>query len=377
METPHYAQRNGLPWATLDLHCHTTLSDGKATARELVAAAAAKGPENGGHMALLAVTDHDAVNDEAVALATEAGIPACPAAEISACDYEGGRRSLHLTYYAREIGRRTRDVLAGIRSAREGKIRQQCALLASHGFSIAFADMRAEAGRRGMGTDCLNNLDLARVALAKPGNAARARAILDGAAREGAQGVFAEADRDPARFLRTFLKRDAPLAHVGCASVPDYEPSVEECGRLAREEGALLAVAHPNFTFEHAGVGEFLARLKRYAELGVNAVELNAAADGPGARGTLGNGPLPQEWPDDVPGMAGRSWENAVRWGAREHGLWVTYGSDWHGDADGRHAGLGDLHPSFYAGDDRREPRCAPHAVNEYRTRFAHLIGAL
>ncbi len=368
MKTPHYAQEAKLPWATVDLHCHTTLSDGCKTARELVSAAIDKAPVNAGHVELLAVTDHDAINDEAVALLKKEGIATCEAVEISACDYEGGRHSLHLTYYARKIGREVRDALAGIRSARVEKIRKQCALLATNGFLISFADMEAEAARRGMSADCLNNKNLAEVVLRDHANRARAAAL----AGEPVEGESA--------FIGWFLKRDSRMPGVGCAPVADYEPSVEECGRLARKEGGLLAVAHPNFTYEKKGVAHFLKRLERFAQLGVRGVELNAAADGPDARGALGNGPVPENWPEGIPPIAGRSWQNAVRWGAKkngllERGLFLTYGSDWHGDDDARHAPLGEVHPSFYDGSVAA-PRCLLDRVNKYRRDFLKALDA-
>jgi 3',5'-nucleoside bisphosphate phosphatase len=64
---------------TVDLHCHSTISDGVLQPAAVVARAAANGVE------LLALTDHDnlAGVDEAAAAAAEAGIRLVPGVEIS------------------------------------------------------------------------------------------------------------------------------------------------------------------------------------------------------------------------------------------------------------------------------------------------------
>lgn len=73
----------------LELHCHTTYSDGTLTPAELVAAAASSG------VRALAVTDHDTMSgwDEAFAAAAVHGIEIVPGLELSTV-HNG--RSLHI-----------------------------------------------------------------------------------------------------------------------------------------------------------------------------------------------------------------------------------------------------------------------------------------
>src|SRR5690349_6769933 len=63
----------------IDLHTHTSCSDGTATPTELVEAAVAAGLD------VVAITDHDTTEgwDEALAAASRAGIEAVPGIEIS------------------------------------------------------------------------------------------------------------------------------------------------------------------------------------------------------------------------------------------------------------------------------------------------------
>lgn len=76
----------------IDLHMHTTASDGRLTPAELVARVAAAG------LTVIAVTDHDTVGavDEATALAAAHGIRVIPGVELTAVD-EG--RDVHMLAY--------------------------------------------------------------------------------------------------------------------------------------------------------------------------------------------------------------------------------------------------------------------------------------
>ena len=78
-----------LPEKMLELHCHTTYSDGTLTPAELVAAAASSG------VRALALTDHDTMSgwDEAFAAAALHGIEIVPGLELSTV-HNG--RSLHI-----------------------------------------------------------------------------------------------------------------------------------------------------------------------------------------------------------------------------------------------------------------------------------------
>lgn len=73
----------------LDLHAHTTYSDGTLTPKELVQAAAAAG------VRALAITDHDSLNgwDEAIAAAQDYNVEIVPGIELSTVYNE---RSLHI-----------------------------------------------------------------------------------------------------------------------------------------------------------------------------------------------------------------------------------------------------------------------------------------
>lgn len=82
----------------LELHCHTTYSDGTLTPTELAAAAAASG------VRALAITDHDTVSgwDEAFAAADLYGIEIVPGLELSTV-HNG--RSLHILGFYPDVNK--------------------------------------------------------------------------------------------------------------------------------------------------------------------------------------------------------------------------------------------------------------------------------
>lgn len=249
------------PHRKIDLHCHTTKSDGKKTVAELVAEAVGKNLE------FVAVTDHDLVNREAKALLEKNGIASCESVEISARDYDR-EHSLHLTFYAREINARTDAILQGIRDGRVEKIRSQCELLEKNGFDIHLSDLIAFAHGLGMSTDSISNGHIGEYAMQKPHNRALATKI---AGRPIVQRM---------EFIQAFLKDFSEFREIGYVQVRDYEPSVELVAELARENRAVVSVAHPNFTFEkHGGIEEFERRMAAYAKLGITAIEVNPFAN--------------------------------------------------------------------------------------------------
>jgi 3',5'-nucleoside bisphosphate phosphatase len=124
----------------IDLHSHTTSSDGDLSPTQLVARAAQRG------VTVLGVTDHDTMVGvpEASEAATRWGIEVVPGVEISVT-YSAG--SLHLLGYFPEaapepLTSRLRDLAAARRSRAEEVVR----LLGALGAPITMADIEARAG---------------------------------------------------------------------------------------------------------------------------------------------------------------------------------------------------------------------------------------
>ena len=300
----------------LDLHCHTRYSDGSDTVAQLVEKARAAG------LGFVAPTDHDVVNDAAVAALRAAGIASCEAVEVSVRDAETGH-SFHVLCYARKISDRIRALLAPVAEGR-GSWEAKIAALAKRGLTGDYAGLLAWKKEHG----CLGATGSRHVRAylwQRPGNPERVRELvrLENERRVAAgQPPFAPeilAVRDSAAMHRLLWKEGGPLA------APDLfpkEPKVDlgELAAAARECGALLSVAHPNFSFMKKGGPQGWAdRLDRYAQLGIEGVELNP--------------------------FAGPEWVAEIRRQSEARGLVVTFGSDSHGPRDATHGALGEIHP--------------------------------
>lgn len=138
----------------IDLHCHTTVSDGGDTPTELVNKAAAAG------VGALAVTDHDNDSgcDEAVAAGRRAGVEVVRGVEIS-CDVEdlaergyspAGRPTMHLLgYFIPEADNPLSAALAELQHHRANRNRMIVQRLNELGIPVTFEEVEAEAGGPG------------------------------------------------------------------------------------------------------------------------------------------------------------------------------------------------------------------------------------
>lgn len=124
----------------IDLHAHTTASDGSLTPTELVEKAAGLG------LAALAVTDHDTIGglSKALAAAADAGIELVPGVELSVEDDSGRFHLLGLLIDPEdETLLRT---LEEIRKSRAERNAQMAEKMEALGLPVTMDDVRAEAG---------------------------------------------------------------------------------------------------------------------------------------------------------------------------------------------------------------------------------------
>ncbi|MBM3307324.1 MAG: PHP domain-containing protein [Candidatus Eisenbacteria bacterium] len=127
----------------IDLHVHTTASDGSLTPSEVVARASGLG------LAAIAVTDHDSVGGvpEALAAGARHGLEVVPGVEIGIA-HEPGRGLVEvdiLGYFVDHSDPELRDVLARMQAAKNGKLARQVEVLAAHGYPIDAAEVEREA----------------------------------------------------------------------------------------------------------------------------------------------------------------------------------------------------------------------------------------
>ncbi len=140
-QTPHHHpdRPDELSSRPVDLHAHTTASDGTLAPEALVDLAADRG------LAVLAVTDHDTVDgiDAATRRATERGIVVLPGVELSTT--ERGAEVHVLGYGVDPDDGELRDALADLAASRYRRIAAMIEKLRDAGFAIDADAILAQA----------------------------------------------------------------------------------------------------------------------------------------------------------------------------------------------------------------------------------------
>ena len=193
----------------IDLHLHTTASDGLLPPASLVARAAQAG------LRTISITDHDTCAGlaEGEAAAREFGVRLVPGAEITAIE---NRRDVHmLAYFLDPANSRLRELLAAERLHRERRVREIGNRLAALGCAIDVEPLIVDVcGRHGT-----------------VGRPQIADALV-------AAGHAVDRDDAFARFLA-----------VGCAAfVPRQGPRPEDVINIVRDAGGIVSMAHPGLT---------------------------------------------------------------------------------------------------------------------------------
>ncbi|GAA1851720.1 PHP domain-containing protein [Myceligenerans crystallogenes] len=251
----------------IDLHTHSTASDGTDSPAQVMKAAAAAG------LAVVALTDHDTTSgwDEAAHAAAEAGIALVRGMEISARALVGERHvSVHILSYLHDPAHAgLRVELDRTREARETRAEKMVELLAED-YPITWDDVLAQT---------------------EPGTTIGRPHLADALV---AAGVVT--DRDEAF---------ATMLHPGTRYyVRHYAPEALEVVRLVRDAGGVPVFAHPGAD----GRGRIVpdATIAELAGAGLAGLEVDHRDHDEDARRRLA-------------GLAA------------EHGLLVTGSSDYHG----------------------------------------------
>ena len=215
--------------AFIDLHTHTTASDGTASPAELVAMAASQG------LAAVAVTDHDTLAGlpEARAAGAEHGVEVIAGVELSVADERG---SIHLVgLFLPDSPGPLAKRLDWLRERRHDRNKRILEKLAALGVPLQYASVTA----------------LAQGAVGRPHIAQALLAM-------GAVTSFKEAFT---RFLGAY----------GKAYVPKDKLPLPEAIELIHAEGGLAVLAHPYLLgLSGPALAETVAR---YRDAGLDAIE--------------------------------------------------------------------------------------------------------
>ena len=192
----------------IDLHIHTTASDGTFSPSDLVAKARAAG------LSIFSITDHDttAGSDAAASVAREAGVELIPGIEISAV---ADARDVHmLGYFIDSTSPRLREFLVRQRDDRLRRLRDIGERLAALGVPVDLEPIAVDAARgRSVGRPQI------AAALLAAGHVATRNEAFD-----------------------RFLESGAP------AFVPRRGSRPEEVIHIIHEAGGIVSIAHPGLT---------------------------------------------------------------------------------------------------------------------------------
>ncbi len=232
------------PASTVDLHLHTTFSDGRLTPTELVRLVADRGVK------VAAVTDHDTTDGLAEAFAAAErypGLTLVPGIEISA-DHPMGRGDLHiLGYFIDREDPRFQGRLKDLKDERLDRTERTVRRLAELGLPVELERVRQIAGEASIGRPHIAQ------AMVERGYISSVKEAFHGYLEEG-----------------------------GSAYVDRARISLEETVALIHSVGGAAVVAHPLF------VKEFESLLPRFVELGIVGIEVHYAEFSPKQRAVYG-----------------------------------------------------------------------------------------
>lgn len=216
----------------VDLHAHTTASDGSLSPRELVSAAQAIG------LIAVGVTDHDTIAgwDEATAAGATLGVEVVPGVELSTA-YEGGR--FHLLGYYIDPNSDLIQTLATIQAARAGRNGVILDNLRDLGVPLEESEVRAYAGPQGQ----LGRPHFAQAMIAR-GYVATTQEAFDRYLADG----------KPAYAPKAVLTPEQAIAGI-------------------HEAGGVAIWAHPPYR-QKLSLNELEARLRDWARWGLDGLEV-------------------------------------------------------------------------------------------------------
>ncbi len=216
----------------VDLHIHTTYSDGSFTPREVVMYAKYK------NISTISITDHDTVdgNEEAIDAGKEFGLEVIPGVEISVCC---GEREIHLLGYFVDYKSESLKIkLEKLRNSK--KIRNPLIVkkLKKFGIHIDLEKLKRK----------LNTENICRPHIAK-------------------EMVKLGYVKDVKEAFDRYLKVGKP------AYVPKEKIDIEEAINLVKECGGLSVLAHPT-TIKLGTYEKYYKFLKYLKDLGLDGVEV-------------------------------------------------------------------------------------------------------
>ena len=212
----------------IDLHLHTTASDGRCSPFELVEQAAAAG------LSVMAATDHDttASVEEVRMLAAQRGIESIAGIEITAV--EDGRDVHVLGYFLNPGDAQFLEFLAGQRRTRVDRVHAIAARLAELGMPVDLSQALAAAGQHT--GRAIGRPQVARAMIAA-GHVASTSEAFDKWLGRDQPAFVPRSGPSPETVIATIHRATgvASLAHPGRTLIDDRIPALRDAGLDALE----------------------------------------------------------------------------------------------------------------------------------------------
>lgn len=228
--------------------------------------------------------------------------------------------SLHVTCYAPVLSEQIRSIVNDIVTKRQYKIRGQIEKLQARWFPINETDFFAWIVASKMSPESATNWHIAQYLW-------RQKKTLELVSDLTSGTVTSELD-----FMRECLRENGDYAEIWYHRIPRYEPELDVIAWIAESEGAILSIAHPNFSCTKKLIRDYGAtnnfeRIEAFRErivpiisdAGIHNYEVNA--------------------------LASPEWKDAIVDTVRRTGGMVTFWSDNHGlkEADKKHGIFGQI----------------------------------
>jgi len=260
--------------AFVDLHAHSTASDGSRAPRDVVREAKRLG------LAAIALTDHDTLGgiEEAVAVGTEIGVRVVPGVELSAVEDE---TETHILGLHVSNPRPIEAQLTALRAMRHSRAQRIVVRLNELGVRLEFSAVLEQAAGGAIGRP-----HVARAMIAE-GWAVDLRDAFD---RYLGSGRPAYVGKD-----RLALAEAIDIIHAagGLAILahPGQSGTQERIAALAAHDLDGVEVRHPSHSSEDAA--RLLALVEHYSMVPSGGSDWHGAAEGPRTLGTMR---VPAEW---------------------------------------------------------------------------------
>lgn len=222
---------------------------------------------------MCAITEHDIINKKLKELLSNTEILVPEAVEISAKNYDRNK-SLHILYYAKNISQKINKILEKVLFLKKQVLEKQILLLQKYWFILNIEEVKSYIKENWLSNEWLNKWKITQYMFLwkhKEHNTKNLYKLFP----ELKNNNKLKNENDLHNwFYYNCMKSEWKYYKQFEIKNIIYEPKLEEIWILAKQDNAVLSIAHPNFTFKE-WIKKFEKELPYYIEKWINAIEIN------------------------------------------------------------------------------------------------------